>query len=157
MRIFLNDAALRPSCYGCKAKDGRSGSDLTIADFWGIARWHKEADDDKGTSAVLVHTSKGSKALDDCDISRWESSREEVLASNPSLVRSVKPHPRRRQFFERLDAAESITQLIDDTLRVTPWEHVKCFPRKVAVRIYLLLRHGIGGVILLPAGLKQKK
>ena len=33
MRAFLRDMILRPSCYQCQAKNGRSHSDITIADF----------------------------------------------------------------------------------------------------------------------------
>ena len=40
---------LRPSCYQCQAKSGRSHSDITIADFWGINTEMPEMDDDKGT------------------------------------------------------------------------------------------------------------
>lgn len=35
MRIFLRNISLRPSCYACPAKSGKSGSDITLADFLG--------------------------------------------------------------------------------------------------------------------------
>lgn len=33
MRAFLSNLDLRPSCHDCKAKSGRSGSDITLGDF----------------------------------------------------------------------------------------------------------------------------
>ena len=36
MQVFLADYSLRPSCYACPAKSLKSGSDLTLGDFWGI-------------------------------------------------------------------------------------------------------------------------
>lgn len=56
MKNFLDILSLRPSCYACKAKDGCSGSDLTIGDYWGIDGLMPDFDDDdEGASAVLVY------------------------------------------------------------------------------------------------------
>ena len=54
MQAFLSDLSLRPSCYQCKCKNGRSKSDLTIADFWGADQYLPEMDDDKGISIRLL-------------------------------------------------------------------------------------------------------
>lgn len=61
MKGFLANLYLRPSCYKCPAKAGRSSSDLTIGDFWGINKFKPDFDDDKGVGAILVYTSKGEK------------------------------------------------------------------------------------------------
>lgn len=53
LRAFLANLSLRLSCYACPAKSGKSCSDITIGDFWGIARFKPEIDDDKGVSIVL--------------------------------------------------------------------------------------------------------
>ena len=63
MRAFLDNMILRPSCYSCKAKNCRSNSDITMADYWGIRILHPEMDDDRGTSFVLLHNQKGLDAL----------------------------------------------------------------------------------------------
>ena len=59
MIAFLNNICLRPSCYQCPAKSGRSHSDITIADFWGVNNFNIDLDDNKGTSLVLINTNKG--------------------------------------------------------------------------------------------------
>lgn len=64
MRLFLFDYSLRESCYDCQFKKGRSGSDLTIADFWSIEKVFPEMDDNKGISSIIVHTEKGKESFD---------------------------------------------------------------------------------------------
>lgn len=59
MRLFLSDLILRPSCYNCLSKSGRSGADVTLGDFWGIEKKYSEFDDDRGVSVVLVNRDKG--------------------------------------------------------------------------------------------------
>lgn len=63
MNLFLNDIILRPSCYACKFKGGRSNSDLTIADCWGIKQLTSEMDDDKGISLVMINTNTGNNLM----------------------------------------------------------------------------------------------
>ena len=54
MKGFLADLYLRPSCYACPAKCGKSDSDITIGDFWGIQNYYPELDDDKGISLLII-------------------------------------------------------------------------------------------------------
>ncbi|NPD90882.1 Coenzyme F420 hydrogenase/dehydrogenase, beta subunit C-terminal domain [Xylanibacter muris] len=55
MQGFLSDVFLRPSCYKCKCKNGRSRSDLTLGDFWCAEQIDENIDDDKGLSLLLVN------------------------------------------------------------------------------------------------------
>lgn len=54
MQAFLANLTLRPSCYACPAKCGRSGSDVTLGDFWGIGKIAPELDDDRGCSLLII-------------------------------------------------------------------------------------------------------
>lgn len=92
MRLFLSDLCLRPSCYRCPAKDGKSGSDITLADYWGIANHHPKWDDDKGTSLVLVHTPKGAEVFSCIGARSIATTYEEALAGNPAIEHSVNEH-----------------------------------------------------------------
>lgn len=58
MRLFLSDLILRPSCYNCLSKSGRSGADITLGDFWGVEKKYPEFDDDRGISLVMVNRDK---------------------------------------------------------------------------------------------------
>lgn len=116
MQAFLANLILRPSCHACPAKGGRSQSDLTIADFWGINQINPLLDDDKGTSLVLVHTEKGNKALLR-DKLMWASANyEDVIRYNPSLEESAICHPKRTMFFLALNEQTNIHKVIGKCL-----------------------------------------
>lgn len=125
MRAFLRDMILRPSCYHCQAKNGRSHSDITIADFWGINTEMPEMDDDKGTGLVLVNTDKGQDSLDWNMLTCKETTAEIALRHNSAYYRSVSLHPNRLDFFTRLDEADSVIDLIDSSLRLTLKQRLK--------------------------------
>ncbi len=63
MKGFGANIYLRPSCHNCPARSFSSGSDFTLADYWGIEGQHPEMDDDMGTSLVAVQTEKAEKLL----------------------------------------------------------------------------------------------
>lgn len=108
IKAFLRDLCLRPSCYQCAAKGGRSGADITIADFWGVERACPELDDNRGTSLVLVHTEKGRTVWNALENIEWRSvTIDAALRSNPSYFKSVR-RPRRRDIFMRLTRRISI-------------------------------------------------
>lgn len=119
MRAFLQDIILRPSCYDCNAKGFSSQSDITIADFWGIETVFPDMDDDKGTGLVFINTEKGKKVLDPKRMSVRETTYERIKPLNPSCYRSSKVHPKRAEFFERLEG-ENLIDLINDCAKPTP-------------------------------------
>lgn len=55
MRLFLDNYILRPSCHECHFRNGKSGSDYTIADYWQVGRFYPDFDDDKGVSIFLCY------------------------------------------------------------------------------------------------------
>ncbi|MDE6340060.1 MAG: Coenzyme F420 hydrogenase/dehydrogenase, beta subunit C-terminal domain, partial [Muribaculaceae bacterium] len=63
MQGFLKDLYLRPSCYECPTKSGKSGSDITLGDYWGIQRYYPSLYDARGVSLVLTNTGRGEDLL----------------------------------------------------------------------------------------------
>ena len=59
LSLFLQKMTLRPSCYDCRFKCGKSGSDMTLSDLWSVPDLAPEMNDDKGVSGVFVNTEKG--------------------------------------------------------------------------------------------------
>lgn len=98
LRGFLANLYLRPSCHLCPARCGRSCSDLTIGDFWGIRNYRPDLDDDKGTSVVLVNSQRGSELLEALQLNKTSMPYDSVLPGNPSLELSS-PEPRYREMF----------------------------------------------------------
>ncbi len=119
MRALLKDMILRPSCYRCKSRELRSGSDITIGDYWGIDDVCPEMNDDKGICLVLANTEKGKSILESDGMKFKETSFEEGYRGNPSICRSPMPWIRRKQFFEYLDSDKSVVRIIRDCLKPT--------------------------------------
>lgn len=72
---------IRPSCFNCKYRSLSRGADLTLGDFWAIEKFKEEYDDNRGTSFVLVNTTKGDNILNslDLNIHKMEINYEEYV------------------------------------------------------------------------------
>lgn len=125
MRAFLSNLILRPSCYSCPAKGGRSHSDITIADFWGIDKINPQMDDNLGTSLVLIHTEKGYDALRREEMIYSQAKYEDVFHNNTPEHMSVSMHPQRDKFFNAFTDDANIHRLITYCLRPTTKQRVK--------------------------------
>lgn len=90
MKGFLKNLYLRPSCYACAARSGKSGSDISIADFWGIQNYYPEFDDDKGIGLILLNSEKGLAAYNQLNTDSIEATYEQGIAKNPCIEHSVK-------------------------------------------------------------------
>lgn len=101
MSAFLSNLSLRPSCYSCKVKCGRSHSDLTLADFWGVENVAPSYYDDKGTSLVLANTMKAMELLENDCIKKNKVDFKEAIANNWCWERSVEKNDNRSLFFRR--------------------------------------------------------
>ena len=117
MRGFLADLYTRPSCHACPAKQLRSGSDLTLGDFWGIESLMPEIDDDKGVSAIIVNTDKGKQVLHNINVELHEVQYNELTTRNPALVKSFPKTPKRTKFFkdDGLSFEEKVKRLAKKT------------------------------------------
>lgn len=93
MSIFQYNLDLRPSCYACPAKCGKSLSDFTIADYWGIENYYPELYDDKGISLVMINTDKGNQVIKTFNTYLYETSYNEALAGNHSIEKSAVENP----------------------------------------------------------------
>lgn len=105
LQLFLQNISLRPSCYACRMREGRSQADLTMGDFW-VARLVMPAlQDGRGLSLLLIHTEQG-RAL-------WNSVREKTvwaaadaesaLKYNTPYRYSVSRPAKRERFFADMD------------------------------------------------------
>lgn len=120
MRGFLANVYLRPSCYECPAKGGRSQSDMTIADYWGIDNIMPEFDDDKGVGLVLINTKKGKEIFGNLELITIKTSYEFAKKNNIAICQSVIPHPKRNSFFQyRLSPEYNFEKTINKILKVS--------------------------------------
>ena len=105
MQMFLQDLCLRPSCYQCQFKKKHRVSDITLADFWGCRNVCPEMDDDKGLSAVLIHSDKGKEAFKSIqsDVVSKQVDIEQVAVGNTALTQSCKQPGLRNDFMNHMD------------------------------------------------------
>jgi hypothetical protein len=98
MRAFLSNLSLRPSCYNCPAKAGKSGADITIGDFWGIENVLPELDDDRGLSLLLLNTELGSNQFASLNCKLVDVNMADVIMNNSAYKKAV-PRPVNRDYF----------------------------------------------------------
>lgn len=102
MWLFLNNYSIRPSCFQCPAKSGRSQSDITLADYWGIEEAHPDFYDERGVGLLLVRTGKGKEFLSSgVDLEMKVSSLEAATRENPAYHSSPVEPAGREAFFRR--------------------------------------------------------
>lgn len=112
MQAMFRYLDLRPICYECPFKNCKSGSDITMADYWGINELHPEMDDDKGTSMVYLNTEKGAAYFPLDKVKFMETSYEEAFPYN-NVVTSSKKHKNRDLFYDDLGKCDSVIKLLD--------------------------------------------
>lgn len=137
MKGFGADLFLRPSCHQCPAKNFSSGADLTLADYWRIEAQHPEMDDDKGTSLVAVHTSKGLACLSELNsIERMNVDYAEAYQIQTALFHSMPMTPKRAEFW----ASDWMHDFIQVTNKIADR---KTFKQHIILKSKALLR-GLG-------------
>ncbi len=101
LNAFVKNMCLRSSCYHCEMKS-KSGSDITLGDFWGIEDSYPSFGDDRGVSAVLCHTAQGQRLLTACadELEMMEIPAETFLKLTPGYHSSHK-QPENRDSFMR--------------------------------------------------------
>lgn len=101
VRSFIWNMNLRPSCGNCPSKCGKSGSDITLADCWGIETLCPNFDDDKGTSMVFLNTDKGQQLFSSIeDLSYKIVSFDDCVKRNPSWMENAQFNVKRHEFFK---------------------------------------------------------
>lgn len=118
MRGFINDLYLRPSCNSCPSKLGKSGSDITIADYWNIGTVAPEFDDDKGAGLILINSEKGNREYPIELTNYIETGYEECQRGNGGFKVYISDHPYRKEFFAGLDCCENLSEHILSSLHI---------------------------------------
>lgn len=85
MLLFLHDLIVRPSCHSCRFRNGKSGADYTMGDFWCIKKFHEDFYDDKGVSLLMTYGKDAGKFLIG-DTDYIETKFEEACYGNPCIV-----------------------------------------------------------------------
>jgi coenzyme F420-reducing hydrogenase beta subunit len=110
LRAFFSDICDRPSCYKCSFKKRYRVSDFTIWDCFSVSDFDKKLDDDKGTTKVLIHTTKGKRIFDEIDdtIVWTEVDADKLVDGVKEMCFSVEgSHSMREEFFKDANIMDS--------------------------------------------------
>jgi coenzyme F420-reducing hydrogenase beta subunit len=138
---FLKNLYVRPSCSACPARNYTSGSDIQIADFWGVEKYYPDipiVNDDKGVSLALIITEKGQAVFNKLSSKMFNFKIKyhevEDRALHAPLTRSTTAHKKRNKFYNRLNKM-SLTSNIESCLREEERKMALIASVKKAVRV----------------------
>lgn len=99
MKLFVGDYINRKSCSNCQFKGYKHISDITLGDFWGIWDIVPLMDDNKGTSVVLVQSSKGKNIWNRIvnKVTYTKVTLEEISRQNRSILVPSKANKDRKK------------------------------------------------------------
>ena len=103
VRAFESRIANRPSCHDCRTREGASGADLTIGDYWAIKDFHPEFYTENGVSFAVARTDKGLVAIKNANLELLPTEYVNLIHKNPDIEHreplSLIPH---RKFYRAL-------------------------------------------------------
>ena len=101
MRGFLHDLYLRPSCYNCPTKCGKSHSDITIGDFWGVQNEYPELYTQGLYSLVFANSNFGLSILKQPSLQSAEVSFDNAQKWNPAIYKTATKTQVYNKFWEQ--------------------------------------------------------
>ena len=135
MKGFLYDLYLRPSCYNCIAKSGKSESDITIGDFWGSEEVCPGFDDDKGISLVIINTEKGKSFFEKLQCEKINVKYSQALKWNPAIIKPVGYSRKRQKFWDIF-----ITKGVNQAVLMLAHPSFKLKIKKIIIKILSVLK-----------------
>lgn len=105
MYLYLNNLALRESCYNCPAKGLENNvADLVLGDYWGLYHEHRDFYDNLGTSAIIVKTEQGKRLIKTIlkQIDYIDTEYESIVKYNPAFDTQAPKQALRNKVFKEL-------------------------------------------------------
>jgi coenzyme F420-reducing hydrogenase beta subunit len=139
MKGFFANIYLRPACYECPVKSLKSGSDITIADYWGIEKIAPEFDDNKGISFVSINTQKGLQIYEQLQKNDIETTEAYINNGGNADIENSAILPKNRHiFFENMKTNTKIIPLINKLTRPSLCIYIKMIIATILRKIGLL-------------------
>ncbi len=119
---FMKLLSVRPSCFNCPDKSGRSHADITIADLWGVENIIPEIDDNRGCSMIIINSHKGGEFMRSCldKIKIYPISSKQATKKNPNYHKSAKEPKSRKNFMDGVIKGSPMATLIENFHREQP-------------------------------------
>ena len=115
MKLFLSNNILNTTCFNCQYR-ANSHADISIGDLWGHEQLGNQVpQDNKGLSAVVVHTDKGQHLLEQLDIVKKPISYDFIKKNN--CIDMSLPKPQTHDFYTKLINNPKIGIVTDQVYR----------------------------------------
>jgi coenzyme F420-reducing hydrogenase beta subunit len=138
--MFYKNIMLRDSCHACRYDIADRLSDITIADFWGLADLLPHLDNDSGMSMVIPHTEMAAVLLDEvkADIVAVDVSLTEDFfrRRNPNALAPAAKHPEREKFealYQKKGFVQVARRWSDIGWRYKAWKLKMFFKRMLGI------------------------
>ncbi len=136
LQAYFSNNCDRETCYNCPFKKRYRVSDITIWDWFEPKYFDKTFDDDKGTTALLVHSKKGeaffTNLMHSGKINYLEVNPDDLVFGNNEMINSVNCGSVREKFLNDANTLNG-KELFDKYFPI----NAKCKLKKLA-RIVLL-------------------
>ena len=143
MRVFLKDLSIRPSCFECACRDGRSGADLSLADLWGAQKILNKNDDDKGIGLELIWTNKGKDIMRSLAVESESVKYHKAFKYNPAIALSPKRPAIRAEFWRTFnrDGLDSAVAVVIPNIKWSLYQKWLYKLKKSYIKAKLKLRY----------------
>ena len=141
LRFWISNLYERPACHQCHFKGLDKMADFSMGDLWGVRETYPQQYDVNGLSALLVNTLKAQGLCEKLALEKTPVDLQKVVKYNPYLLTSVKPHPKRKEFFRRYQT-ENFNSLVRELLKIGPTWMILCrtILCKVAHKLHIVKR-----------------
>ena len=140
-RCFFGEVVNRPICYQCPFKTVWRAADITLGDCRYFRSFVPSEHDSLGVTLSYAHSEKGRRFLEENPKLRsYPIDAEASIKVNGGIYKCPKPHPRRQEFFERIDR-EPFEKVVDSIVPVKPLstkEKVKEYMNRCGIRLEFL-------------------
>lgn len=112
LKGFIRNLYLRPSCHLCSFRELRSGSDITMGDYWGVQNVFPEFADNKGISLVLINSERVKLDISRLNLLPIPFQNDKLEKIQYALKYNAFRHQNRDLFFQKV-ADRNVVALIE--------------------------------------------
>lgn len=138
MQGYFQGLCMRESCYTCAFKNYRSGSDLTMGDFWGAEQLMPDFYDKNGVSLLCIQTRRGEELFNKAK--EKFTIREEdidILAKyNQGLFYPFNKGSK-SALFNELAQKDGYMKALEETCKLSIMEKIKRFYRRLKRKLHI--------------------
>lgn len=122
LKSFFFNVSCRPSCYDCHFKTVDRMCDITVFDCWNITRFvPQKKDDDRGYSAVIVHSEKGAEFFKNASscLEVYDAELDTLIKYDGKYaVKSIDYTPKREEYFKLVNEGLSIDKITKNVIPI---------------------------------------